>query len=307
MNDRDGRLRGAGTVLQHNKLKLILVLGDFVAVFLGFAAALRLTSLPERHGEARALGISAFAAPMGVWAIRSQGLLLARVCAMRVVEITRTARAMLILAGIMLMFDRVVKVDLYIRYTALASALSFVFVCVSRSRFRTWLGHAREGGRYRRTVAIIGTDHEAVRLIDLVNTHRDIGMTVVGVIGDPAQASANGLGDQWLGEVDHTESIVESIGASGVVLSPSGLAAGPSTSSSATCMQQDATCISPPELLESMHAGFVRCRSPTSRYFTSRHHRWRRRRSSPSGVSMWCSPRSAWWSSVPYCWSSHFA
>jgi exopolysaccharide biosynthesis polyprenyl glycosylphosphotransferase len=225
MDVRDGRVGAARTHLQHNKLKLILVAGDCIAVFCGYSLALRMTSLTERHGELRALGISALAALLGIWAIRSQGLLLARVCAMRVVEITRTARAMLILAGLMLLFDRVAKVDLYIRYTALACALSFVFICIARSRFRSWLGHARERGRYPRTVAIIGTDYEAVRLIDLFNTHRDIGMTVEGVIGNPTEASDHGLAHLWLGEVKDAESIVDSIGASGVVLSASGLAA----------------------------------------------------------------------------------
>ncbi len=221
-----GPLHAARTALNLDKLKITLVAGDYLAVFLGFEVALRLASFTERHGEVRGLGVSALAALVGVWAMRSQGLLLARVCAMRVVEITRTARAMLILAGIMLLFDRVVKVDLYVRETALACALSFLFACVSRSRFRNWLRHARQHGRYRRAVAIIGTDHEAVRLIDLFNTHRDIGMSVAGVIGDPEQAAKNGLGHQWLGEVDHAESIVDSMVVSGVVLSPGSLTAG---------------------------------------------------------------------------------
>lgn len=225
MDDKGEKFSTTRTFVRQNKLKLILVTGDSVGIFLGYAIALRLTSFIEVHGVLRALEISALATLLGIWAIRSQGLLLTRVCAMRIVEITRTARAMLILVGLMLVFDRIAKVDLYVRYTASACALSFVLVCVLRSRFRTWLGHARERGGYRRSIAIIGTDQETVRLIELFKTHQDIGITVNGVIGDRAEAAANGLGNYWLGDVDQAEVLIEAIGASGAVLSPSRLAA----------------------------------------------------------------------------------
>jgi exopolysaccharide biosynthesis polyprenyl glycosylphosphotransferase len=221
LGEKRGRAR---LLLKRNKLKLVLVIGDGIAVFVGFALALRLTEFSDVHGESRALSIAGLAAIAGVWAIRSQGLLLARVSAVRVVETTRVARAMLILTGLMLVFDRVVKVDLYVRYTLLACTLSFILVCVSRSRFRSWVGRARERGEYRRSMAIIGTDEAAARLVSLFDTHRDIGIVITGVIGDRAEATANGLGSHWLGRVEHAEYLVDFIGASGVVISTSGLA-----------------------------------------------------------------------------------
>jgi exopolysaccharide biosynthesis polyprenyl glycosylphosphotransferase len=224
LGDNKGIAR-AFLFLKHNKLKLVLVIGDGIAVFVGFAVALRVTAFNDMHSDGRALSIAALAAAAGVWAMRSQGLLLARVSAVRVVETTRSGRAMLILAGLMLVFDRVVKVDLYVRYTALACALSFILVCVARSRFRSWVGHARERGQYRRSMAIVGTDEAAARLIGLFNTHRDIGIVITGVIGDRAEAAANGIEDHWLGGIEHAEYLVDFIGASGVVISTSGIPA----------------------------------------------------------------------------------
>jgi exopolysaccharide biosynthesis polyprenyl glycosylphosphotransferase len=225
--DVGGRLRRRAW-MQHvwktQKLKIVLVLGDGAAILLGFTFALWFTTFGDVHGPLRTMGVAALAAVAGLWAMRSQGLLLARVSSVRVVEITRTARAMVILAALMLLFDRVVKVDLYVRYTVFACSVSFVLVCVSRSAFRSWLSQARERGQYRRKVAIIGTDEEAARLLDLFNTHLDIGVVVMGVIGDPTQAASRGLTDLWLGSVERTESLVEFLDVSGVVVSPSGLA-----------------------------------------------------------------------------------
>ncbi|MEP7204203.1 MAG: sugar transferase [Ilumatobacteraceae bacterium] len=197
--------------------------GDATAVFLGTFASLQLSSFSMFHGEVRTLAVATVAATAGVWAMRSQGLLLARVSAVRAVEITRTARAMAILAGVMMILDRIFRIDLYLRQIGLACALSFVLVCASRSRYRSWLGHARKRGEYRRSTAIIGTDKATVQLIDLFNTHRDIGIAVTGVIGDPDEAAANGLGSHWLCGVEHAETMVARIGASGVIVSPSGL------------------------------------------------------------------------------------
>ncbi len=226
VNKNAGRprpIRWLTGLCKRHKLKLILVLGDSTAIFVGFVTALVVTSFNDVHGMLRVTALAALAAFAALWVLRSQGLHLARVSAVRVVEITRTARAMAILGGLMLLFDRIVKVDLYVRYTALACAIAFVLVCVTRSAFRSWLGQARERGMHRRNVAIIGTDDEALRLFDLFNTHRDIGITVVGVIGNRVEAARRGLSNHWLGDLERAEALVDFGGASGVVVSPGGL------------------------------------------------------------------------------------
>lgn len=215
-------LPGLRTFLVRNKLKLILVGGDGASIFFGFMVTLMLTPFGTVHTFRTVVVVAGVAMAAGLWAVRSQGLLLARVSAIRVVEITRIARAMAILAGLLLVFDRIVKTDLYIRYTADACGVAFLAMCTSRSFFRSWLTAARATGSYRRNVAIIGTDEEAVRLIDLLSTHPDIGMTVVGVIGSRSEAAEHVLQSQWLGEVHEAEAIVESRNLSGVVIAPRG-------------------------------------------------------------------------------------
>lgn len=218
-----GSARQVSGVLRRHKLKLLLVLGDGLAILAAFTMVLVWTPFNDLQGEFRTIALALAASGLGLWAMRSQGLFLARVSSVRVVELTRSARAMAILVALMLLFDRIVKINLYVRYTIPACALSFVLVCVSRSAYRAWLSHARERGLYRRSVAIIGTDEEAARLFDLFNTHSNIGIRVVGLIGDPAEAARRGLSDFWLGDVDRTEALVDFVGVSGVVVSPGGV------------------------------------------------------------------------------------
>jgi exopolysaccharide biosynthesis polyprenyl glycosylphosphotransferase len=218
--------RGVRPLMQRNRLKLILIASDSAAVFTGFMIATLASTYSDRNGWKLTVLTSLIAVAAGLWAIRSQGLFLARVSAVRVVEITRTARAMAILAALMLLFDRVVKVSLFVRYTLLGCTIAFVLICIGRSAFRSWLTHARERGQFRRAVVVIGTDAEAVRLIELFNTHRDIGIVVTGVIGDAAEADHHGLRDYWLGGVERAETLVDFVDASGVVVSPSGLPSG---------------------------------------------------------------------------------
>ena len=209
---------------ERKRLKTILMIGDAAAIWTSFLVALTMSSFDQRHGTRGVLVVTVFATVAGLWTVRSQGLLLARVSAIRVVEITRLARTVVILFGLLLLFDRVVKVDLHIRDSIPACALAFVAMILVRSSFRAWLKNARGRGRYRRRVAIIGTDAEATRLIELVSTHADIGMDVIGVIGDRGAAEERGLGAMWLGDVDQAEELVESLNMSGVVIAPGGVA-----------------------------------------------------------------------------------
>ena len=67
------------------------------------------------QGERRTLVATVLFTVAGVWWMRAQGLWLARVSAIRVVEITRITRAIAITAVTMFTFDRVVHFGLYVR------------------------------------------------------------------------------------------------------------------------------------------------------------------------------------------------
>jgi exopolysaccharide biosynthesis polyprenyl glycosylphosphotransferase len=206
-----------------HKLKALLALGDGIAIMLGYFLAGWELGYATRQGILRMMAVVGFSVVAALWAMRSQGLYLSRVSAVRVVEITRTARAVVLLAGAVLLFDRVTHYDWHVRETIVASAVCFVLLCIVRSIYRTWLANARTRGLYCRRIVIIGTDDEAVRLIKLFQTHGDLGLTVVGIIGDKAEAIRRGLGDRWLGDVDQPEALFDIAGLSGVVTSTSGM------------------------------------------------------------------------------------
>ncbi|HEX2782081.1 MAG TPA: sugar transferase [Ilumatobacteraceae bacterium] len=206
-----------------HKLKALLVVGDAAAVALGSWLSGWATGYIAQQGLSRMLVVAAFCVVAALWALRSQGLYLSRVSAVRVVEITRTARAVALLAGIVLLGDRVSHYYWHVRQTIVASVLCFVLLCIVRSVYRAWLANARQRGLHCRRIVIIGTDEEALRLIKLFQTHLDLGLRVVGVIGDKNEAIQRGLADLWVGDVDHAEALLDIPGLSGVVTSTSGM------------------------------------------------------------------------------------
>ena len=215
------RVNRARLFLSRNNLKLILAAGDVLAITLGYFLSGWGTGYITRQGMFRMVLVTAVSVVAALWALRSQGLYLARVSAVRVVEITRTARAVAILGGIVLLSDRVSHLDWYVRDTIVASLACFVLLCIARSIYRTWLAGARERGLHCRRIAIIGTDDEAVRLITLFQTHRNLGLVVVGIIGDKTEAVERGLGEIWLGDAEHASALQDVAGLSGVVVSAS--------------------------------------------------------------------------------------
>ena len=79
-----------GSHLKSSKLKLVLVTGDAVAFALGYVLALDLADFPSTHGWPKSVAVVAAAIAIGLVAVRSQGLFLARVSAVRIVELTRS-------------------------------------------------------------------------------------------------------------------------------------------------------------------------------------------------------------------------
>jgi exopolysaccharide biosynthesis polyprenyl glycosylphosphotransferase len=124
-----------------------------------------------------------------------------------------------LLAGVVLLADRIGHFDWHVSETVVASVVCFVLLCIVRSAYRAWLANARERGLHCRRIVIIGTDTEAVRLVNLFKTHRDVGLTVVGIVGDRAEAVRCGLEDLWLGDGESAHDLLNIDGLSGVVAS----------------------------------------------------------------------------------------
>ena len=216
--------RGMGEFWRKNSLKLLLVAGDTAGLLLGSFVGHWFSGYFTSSRVWQLAVTTLVAAVAGVWCIRSQGLLLARNSAVRVVELTKLARASVLLAVVFLLADRILKLGLRIEQAVWASAVIFVALVVWRSIYRTWLGNARAHGRYLRPTIVVGSNSEVARLVDLLTTHRELGMDVLGVVGDAAASTQHAqLRDMWIGTLDRAEEFVQLSGASGVIVSPIGV------------------------------------------------------------------------------------
>jgi exopolysaccharide biosynthesis polyprenyl glycosylphosphotransferase len=201
-----------------SRLRYALQMGD--AASLATAQLLALAIVGSNGSLSRA-GLSVlFAVVAGLFILRSQGLFLARVSSIRVVEATRLARATAILGFVTYGVDRLLPFGLSIMGMVLAVAFGLVLLLIERSAYRAWLGWARQSGRFIRKVVIVGADDEAVRLKNLFEVHREIGIEVIGVFGDRSQALRRGLVKWWRGPVSDAGLAVGALGASGVIVCP---------------------------------------------------------------------------------------
>ncbi len=212
-----------GDHLKSSKLKVILITGDALAFALGYILILDYADFPATYGWPRSVALVAAAVAIGLAAVRSQGLFLARVSAVRIVELTRSTRAVGITIAGMMIFDRITTFGFRIRYIVGGALLAWLFFVVLRSVFRSWVATKRANGLHQRQVIVIGADEEAARLIELFATHADLGMSVVGIVGNRGEAVRHNMGALWLGEADHAEELVATHRVSGVVVSPTAL------------------------------------------------------------------------------------
>ncbi|MEO7371555.1 MAG: sugar transferase [Ilumatobacteraceae bacterium] len=212
--------RGLRGFVGRNRLKLYLVAGDLASVLVAYGAALVVTGYSTSHRYSVAVYIAMFAVVSGFWAIRSQGLLLARVSAIRVVELTRATRATAIVGAAVLLLDRVAQLDMRIYEVLTASVLMLVLLVIWRSAFRWRLTTARASGQFCRRVLLIGANEETKRLVDLIEIHREVGIKVVGLVGDRTAARKWGLDRLWLGAEHQAEELIRESDVSGLVVLP---------------------------------------------------------------------------------------
>ncbi len=209
--------------LKYSKLKVTLITGDAIAFALGYAFMLDVANFPSSHGWPKSVAVVAAATAIGLIAVRSQGLFLARVSAVRIVELTRSTRAVGIAIAGMIIFDRITQIGFRIRYIIGGAIIAWLLFVVHRSVFRSRVATKRANGLHQRQVIVVGADDEAARLIELFSTHTDLGMSVVGIVGNRGEAVRHNMGALWLGEADEAEALVTAHRVSGVVVSPTAL------------------------------------------------------------------------------------
>lgn len=201
-----------------NKLKTVLVGGDSSAIFLAYFAAVTTSTLRSDTSLAVAGAAAIVATAVGLLTLRACSLWHANVSAVRAHEFSRLVRAALLTGVICLGIDVLSGPAIRFRAVGVAVVLTIVLLFTWRGAYRSWLDGKRTNGSYLRRVVIVGADTEAARLVELFRVHPEIGVDVVGVVGDRSAAKHSGLGQLWIGETDRAEAMVCDHCASGVVV-----------------------------------------------------------------------------------------
>lgn len=208
------RLIGAGA----GRLEHILIVGDALVVFLGFTFVLQLivTIGPSSIAE---LGFQIVCLTgVGVLAIRSQQLWVARVNSVRAIELSRITRAVILMGLGTIVLDRGAKIYVQVEHIVIACFVEWWLLVGWRSAYRTWLGVQRKSGRFRRQMLIVGTDRRAMGLADLFDTHPEVGIEVVGLVGSAREARDAGREGQWLANYADADAVLARSDVDAVVL-----------------------------------------------------------------------------------------
>ncbi len=192
--------------------------GDGLTIGIGWLLSSAMAPAGGRASVTAAVAVAAIV--VGVSAMNLQGLHLWRVNIVRTVELTRTARAVVLLTVSMLLIDRAVHLGLRLRAVVVGALISFLLLCMWRSIVRCSLTRARAEGRHLRSVIVVGAGADAARLVELCATHPEIGYVIAGVVGDRVEASVHDLSELWIGTVEETERVVADAAASGVFVTP---------------------------------------------------------------------------------------
>ena len=153
--------------------------------------------------------------------IAANKLYRARVCSVRALELSTMLRAELMTAGILTFLDDRLNTEVGFSRIALAVFVAFILVMIGRSGYRGHLRRARTEGRHAWPVVLVGTGDEARDLDRLLADRPELGYDVVGVVGDRAEAAAQGFSAPFLGSVPDTIITARASGATGVIIAPS--------------------------------------------------------------------------------------
>jgi exopolysaccharide biosynthesis polyprenyl glycosylphosphotransferase len=207
--------RLAGTPTDH--LSLILIVGDAAAVLFGFYMVLFSVSSIGPSSWQELLAQLIAVTTVGMVAIRSQRLWVARLNSVRAIELSRLTKAVG-LAGLgTIVLDRGLHLYFHVADIAVACVVLWLVLVAWRSVYRTWVGAQRTAGRYMRRVIVVGTDRRAMALIDIFVTHPEQGVAVVGVLGSAREARAAGRRDLWLGNHADAPNVLAHARVDGVV------------------------------------------------------------------------------------------
>jgi len=205
------------------RLRRLLFLADAVAVLLAWLVVMVVPPDPPLFDPSAQLAVL-LAATIVLWTacIAAMRLYLARVARVRTVEVARLAWASCIAGGLTYLLAKALGLGLDDWRLAAGAAAVFVLVAFSRAWFGAWLKALRATGRYVRPIVIVGTNDEARTLLNLLETHPELGYRVAGVVGRRGEHSRLWPTEvAWLGTISDTTGALQRVGADGVFVATS--------------------------------------------------------------------------------------
>ena len=192
--------------------------GDAIALFVGFAIPLLGFAEVRPDTFWYGLACATVVTAAGVYAMRFQGLWLDRVTSVRAIEVSKIARALVMLGVVVLVLDRKSSVSLRVPGVIAAAIVAWVVIVMWRSAYRAVLAAERRHGRLLTRVILIGTDRRAMDLYRLLGVHSELGMRVTAVIGNRHEADAAGIGHLWQSSYIDAGDVVGDIEAEAVIM-----------------------------------------------------------------------------------------
>ncbi|MFZ4584616.1 MAG: sugar transferase [Acidimicrobiia bacterium] len=193
----------------------VITLAVTLVVVLGFAAQ---PPAPLQARPLASVGIALVALAVGVAVAFASRLYRSRVCAVRSVEKLRLARVAVAVGAALAVGGAVTHVALGTVRVVVSAAAVFVALATERLVYHQWLRVARARGRYGRPILLVGANPEARHVLELLHTHPEVGLRVVGVVGDPFVAADLGIDVPWRGELADLDRALDETGVPGVLV-----------------------------------------------------------------------------------------
>ncbi len=213
-----GRQRSRWTAgLRQHQLTLRVVGGDAAVLALAATASLAILGMFWR-GFGVSMAIVLGTVVLGLWACRSQGLWIPRVCSLRAIEISRVTRASGVIGLGLLIGDRVLPLQIAVGELLTMTMVSGFGLVIWRSAFRVWVSSQRRQGKYVSRLVIVGTSHRATELINVLRCHPEHGLTVAGIIGPAGEAARQGTSDLRVAGFGDAIEAIEQVDPDGVVI-----------------------------------------------------------------------------------------
>lgn len=169
--------------LSHGFLRRALVSADITAVTVSWLVLLGPMGAYHGGPGGRLVALAVLVAG-AIALLAGHQLYLARICRVRVVEVSRLARVSIIAAVAAHVAERPLNLDLSVQRSIAAGGLMWAALCLSRGTYTSWLRRQRTLGHFTRPVVIVGEKDETQGLCRLLADNPADGLRPVAVV-DP--------------------------------------------------------------------------------------------------------------------------